>query len=194
MNSHGSNLGLLHYRQILYPLRHQGHPPKFIQLVNSTAGIFTWVSLAPKLMLFTALILSHFLPVGLCSHFLCLPWCLRKLSGGFPDSSVGKESTRNAGDPSSIPGLGRSAGDGIGYPLQYSWTSLVAQLVKNPPVIWETWVGKIPWRREQLPTPVFWPGDCHGLYSPWGHKESDTTGQLFLFLRGWLEYDGCLLN
>ena len=96
-----------------------------------------------------------------------------------PYSSVGKESTRNAGDPGSIPGLGRSAGDGIGYPLQYSWVSLVAQLVKNPPVIWETWVGKIPWRREQLPTPVFWPGDCHGLYSPWGHKESDTTGQLF---------------
>ena len=59
---------------------------------------------------------------------------------GFPDSSVGKESTCNAGDPSSIPGLGRSAGEGIGYPLQYSWASLVAQLVKNPPAMWETWV------------------------------------------------------
>ena len=44
----------------------------------------------------------------------------------FPDSSVGKESTCNAGDPGSIPGLGRSAGEGVGYPLQYSWTSLVA--------------------------------------------------------------------
>ena len=52
---------------------------------------------------------------------------------GFPGSSVGKESTCSAGDPSSIPGLGRSAGEGIGYPLQYSWASLVAQLVKNPP-------------------------------------------------------------
>ena len=52
---------------------------------------------------------------------------------GFPQISVGKESTCNAGDPSSIPGLGRSPGEGIGYPLQYSWASLVAQLVKNPP-------------------------------------------------------------
>ena len=51
---------------------------------------------------------------------------------GFPHSSVDKESTCNAGDPGSIPGLGRSTGEGIGYPLQYSWASLVAQLVKNP--------------------------------------------------------------
>ena len=51
----------------------------------------------------------------------------------FPDSSVGKESTCDAGDPSSVSGSGRSAGEGIGYPLQYSWASLVAQLVKNPP-------------------------------------------------------------
>ena len=59
---------------------------------------------------------------------------------GFPDSSVGKESTCNAGHPGSIPGWGRSAGEGIGYPLQYSWTSLVAQLVKNPPA----YLGSIP--------------------------------------------------
>ena len=50
---------------------------------------------------------------------------------GFPDSSVGKEFACNAGDPGSIPGLGRSTGEGIGYSLQYSWASLVAQLVKN---------------------------------------------------------------
>ena len=56
------------------------------------------------------------------------------------DSSVGKRSTCNAGDPSSIPGLGRSAGEGIGYPLQYPWTSLVAQLVENLPAVRETWV------------------------------------------------------
>ena len=55
----------------------------------------------------------------------------------FPHSSVGKESTCDAGDPGSIPGLGRSAGEGIGYPLQYSWASFVAQLVKNPPTMWE---------------------------------------------------------
>ena len=64
---------------------------------------------------------------------------------GFPDSSVGKESACNAGDPGSIPGSGRSSGKGIGYPLQYSWASFVAQLrVKNPPAMRETWVGKIP--------------------------------------------------
>ena len=59
----------------------------------------------------------------------------------FPNSSVGKESTCNAGDPGSVPGSGRSAGEGIGYPLQYSWASLVAQLVKNPPAMKETPVG-----------------------------------------------------
>ena len=53
-------------------------------------------------------------------------------------SSVGKEFTCNAGDLGLIPGLGRSAGEGIGFPLQYSWASLVAQTVKNPPAMWET--------------------------------------------------------
>ena len=62
---------------------------------------------------------------------------------GFPDSSVVNESACNAGDPSLIPGLGRSAGEGIGYPLQYSWASLVTQLVKNPPAMQETWVRSL---------------------------------------------------
>ena len=57
------------------------------------------------------------------------------MNWGFPDSSVGKESARNAGDPGTIPGSGRSTGEGKGYPLQYSWTSLVAQLVKNLPAV-----------------------------------------------------------
>ena len=95
---------------------------------------------------------------------------------GFPDSSVGKESACNVGDPSSIPGSGRSAGEEIGYSLQYSCASLVAQPVKNPPAMWETWVRSLdwedPWRRERLPTPVFWPGDFHG---PWSHKMLDMT-------------------
>ena len=98
---------------------------------------------------------------------------------GFPDSSVGKESACNAGYPGSIPGSGRSAGEGIGYPLQYSWASLVAELVKNLRTVWESWVhpwvGRSPWRRERPPTPVFWPGEFHGLYSPWGHRELDVT-------------------
>ena len=63
----------------------------------------------------------------------------------FPDSSVGKESTCNAGDPGSIPGTGRSGGEGIGYPLQYSWASLAARLVENPPAMWETWVQSLGW-------------------------------------------------
>ena len=56
----------------------------------------------------------------------------------FPGGSDSKESAYNAGDPGSIPGLGRSPGEGIGYPLQYSWTSHVAQLLKNLPATWET--------------------------------------------------------
>ena len=59
---------------------------------------------------------------------------------GFPHSSVAKESACSAGDPGSIPGSGRSTGEETGYPLQYSWASLVAQLVKNQPEMWEIWV------------------------------------------------------
>ena len=59
---------------------------------------------------------------------------------GFPDSSAGKESACNAGDPGSIPGSGRAAGEGIGHRLQCFWASLVVQLVKNLPAMWETWV------------------------------------------------------
>ena len=59
---------------------------------------------------------------------------------GFPSSSIGKEFACNAGDSGSIPGSGRSAGEGIGYPLQYSWASLVARMVKNLPTLWETWL------------------------------------------------------
>ena len=69
---------------------------------------------------------------------------------GFPDSSAGKESTHSAG------GL-----DWVGPGL-------------------DPWVGKMPWRRERLPTLVFWPGELHELYSPWGRKESDTTERLSL--------------
>ena len=64
---------------------------------------------------------------------------------GFPDSSVGKGSICNAGNPGLIPELGRSPREGIGYPFQYSWASLVAQLVKNPPAMRETWVRSLDW-------------------------------------------------
>ena len=64
---------------------------------------------------------------------------------GFSGSSAGKESTCNAGDPGLTPGSEISSGQGIGYPLQYSWVSLVAQLVKNPPAMRETWVRSLGW-------------------------------------------------
>ena len=64
---------------------------------------------------------------------------------GFPGSSAGKESTCNAGDRGSIPGSGRSTGERIGYPLQYSWASLVAQLVKNLSAKWKTLVQSLGW-------------------------------------------------
>ena len=79
-------------------------------------------------------------------------------------------------DPRPLPGTWQQ--------LSRLQASLIAQLVKNPPAIQETpvwsWVGKIPWRRERLRTAVFWPGEFHGPYSPWGCKESDTTEQLLL--------------
>ena len=64
---------------------------------------------------------------------------------GFPGGSDGKASACNAGDLGSIPGSGRSTGEGIGYPFQYSWASLVVQLVKNLPAMRETWVQSLGW-------------------------------------------------
>ena len=112
------------------------------------------------------------------------------MSKNFPGSSAGKESTCNAGDPSSISGLGRSPGEGIGYPLQYSLASRVAQLVKNPPAMHETWVRSLgqedpleegmgthssilAWR-----TPMDRGAWWATMESPWSLKESDTTEQL----------------
>ena len=96
----------------------------------------------------------------------------------FPDSSDAKECARNGGDLGSIPGSGRSPGEGIGYPLQYSWASLVAQLVKNLPAMWETWVRSLGWEDplEMLPTPVFWAGEFHCIVH--GVAESDVTERL----------------
>ena len=71
-------------------------------------------------------------------HSVASPW-------GFPGSLAGKESTYNAEDPGLIPGSGRSPGEVIGYPLQYSWASLVAQMVKNLPAMWETWIRSLGW-------------------------------------------------
>ena len=96
-------------------------------------------------------------------------WDLIKLKG-LPCSTAGKEFTYNSGDLSSIPGSGKSAGERIGYPQEYSWVPgwlswLRIRLQCGRPGF-NPWVGKTPWRREQLPTPVFWPEEFHGLYSP----------------------------
>ena len=78
-------------------------------------------------------------------------------------ASLVAQLVKNAGEPSSIPGLGRSPGEGIGYPFQYSWTCLVAQIIKYLPAVRETWfdlwVGKIPWRRALQSTLVFLSGE-----------------------------------
>ena len=103
---------------------------------------------------------------------------LVNLTKGFPDSSVGKESACNAGDPSSIPRLGRSTGERVD-PLQYSWASLVAQLGKNPPVMKETWVRPLgrddPLQKGKVPHSSILAWRIHGLYSSWGHKDLDMT-------------------
>ena len=91
---------------------------------------------------------------------------------GFPNSSVDKESACNAGDPGLIPGSGRSAGEGIGYPLQCSWASLVAQLVKKLPTVREIWVWSLGWEDALMKEP--------GRLQSMGVTESDTTEQLYL--------------
>ena len=77
----------------------------------------------------------------------------------------------------------------------FCFVSLVVQLVKNPPAMQETWVhpwvGKIPWRRERLPTPVFWPGKFHGLYSPWGQLSDFQI--VFNLFRGLVLAESCLV-
>ena len=97
---------------------------------------------------------------------------------GFPDSSVGKESTCSAGDPSLIPGLGRSAGERIGQSLQSSWTSLVAQLVKNLPTMWVTWVRSLDWEdplEEGMATHSrFFPGESPWTEEPGGQQSMES--------------------
>ena len=99
---------------------------------------------------------------------------------GFPISSVGKESTCNAGDLGSIPASGRSPEEEIGYPLQYSWASLVAQLVKNPPAIVGDLglipgLGRCPGEGKGYPCQYSALENFMDCMVQGGHKESDTT-------------------
>ena len=76
-------------------------------------------------------------------------------------------------------------------PLWLSWERICLQCGRPG---FDPWVGKIPWGRERLPTPVFWPGEFHGLYSPWGPKESDMTEQLSLTKQLSLEHSSPALT
>ena len=93
-----------------------------------------------SLLLRLRLLPPPWIPEGSCGVLILL---VAPGPMGFPGSSAGKESACSAGDPSLIPGSGRSPGEGIGYPLPYSWASLVAQLVKNLPAVQETWVRSL---------------------------------------------------
>ena len=64
--------------------------------------------------------------------------------------------------------------------MWYNWYHAVYNLFQTERFVFNPWLGKIPWRRERLATPLFWPGEFHGLYSLWSHKESDTTERLSL--------------
>ena len=82
---------------------------------------------------------------GFSTHGIFQARVLEWVAISFPSSSASKESSCNAEDTSFIPGLGRSAGKGIGYPLQNSWASLVPQMVKNPPAMCGTWARSLGW-------------------------------------------------
>ena len=77
---------------------------------------------------------------GACRQWWEKNWKVERLLAfkGLPGGSTGKESISNSGDPGSIPGLGRSTGERTGYPLQYSWSSLLVQLINNLPAVWKT--------------------------------------------------------
>ena len=100
----------------------------------------------------------------------------------FPGSSAGKESACNAGDPNSTPGSGRSPEEGIGYPLQYSWASLVAQTVKNLPAVQKTWVRSLGWEDPQEKGRATHSSILAGRIptnrGAWWATESDTTERL----------------
>ena len=138
-------------------------------------------------------IISHSHPLCVC---VCVRWghlsTLSKLQvyngvvltivPGFPGSSTGKESACKVGDPGSIPGSRRSPGEGIGYPLQHSWASLMAQMVKDPPSMQETSVWSLGWEdplEEDMAThssilawkvPIdggAWQATVHGVTESW---------------------------
>ena len=139
-------------------------------------------------------------PVSLWTALFCAPWPNLPVIPGiswlatfsFQSSimkrtsfwGVNSEMSCRSSQNHSSPGSGRSAGEGIGYPLQYSWASLVAQLVKNLPAVWETWVQSLGWKdplEKGMATHSSFLAWRIPLTSPWGHKELDTTERLSLW-------------
>ena len=100
---------------------------------------------------------------------------------GLPGSSAGKESACNTGDSSSIPLLWRSVGEGIGYPLQYSWASLVAQLAKNLPAVQDTWVQSLGWEG--------YPKEVNGL-----HTQVNSYPLQYSGLENFMDCMGCKVS
>ena len=134
-----------------------------------------------------SLVVSAQMPQLYFDYIHCYQWLFMSLKG-FPRDLASKESACNAGDPNSIPGLGRPPGEGISCSLQYSWASLVAQMVKNLPSMWETWVRSLGWEDpleggRGNPLQYSCLENPHGQrslagYSSWDRKESYTTEQL----------------
>ena len=116
-----------------------------VSMSGNNRHIITWNSSMIWATCFTNF-MKHFYKhfhLSLLRHHKVCNWDVAILFMGFPDIWVGKESACIAGDPSSIPGMRRSTGEGIGHPHKYSWASLVAQQVKNPPAMQETWVQSL---------------------------------------------------
>ena len=119
---------------------------------------------------------------GKANHSSILAW---RIPWASMRAQLVKNPPTNAGNPTSIPELGRSAGEGIGYQLQYSWASLVVQQIKNPPAV-RVDLGSIPglerYPGEEKSYPLQYSGLENSMDSPWGHKELDMTEWLSIQL------------